>query len=143
MKKLIHKDVIAEGNALIAQFEGYKLITPSMRSHPKNWEHSYWEKEGADSRRHVMSTEHTLPYFTSYEAMMRVVELIEDLPNCIDFFISPISVFAMIDGPPDFEKQINYEVERLSKKETLWVLIVDCIKHINLLNAQVENEIHS
>ena len=137
------KEIIAEGNALIAQFEGYKLVTPSMRRQPEKWDHSYWEKKRPDNGRQVISTEHTLPYLASYEALMRVVELIEELPNCIDFFISPISVFAMIDGPPDYMRQINYIDEELSKKETLWLLLVDCIKHINLLKAQVEDEIHS
>ncbi len=120
-----------EGNALIAQFEGYRLITPSMRKIPESWSLAYWEKERPDKGRQVISTEHTLPYFTSYEAMMRVVELIESRPECIRFDITPTHVHILLTGNPGYKEKFFYDAEELTKKETIWVSIVQCIKWFN------------
>lgn len=42
-----------ENFAIVMDFMGYHLITPDMRKHPENWEHSYWEKDDEGDKPYV------------------------------------------------------------------------------------------
>lgn len=57
---------IIEGNKLIAEFMGYKLITPEMRKEPETWTHSYWQKD-YPQRQDVLCEEKYLNYNASWD----------------------------------------------------------------------------
>ena len=74
---------INEGNALIAKFLGWKLITPEMRRRPETWTLGYWEREelemweedGVQHSEPMMRTlcaEHKLKYHNSWDWLMPV-----------------------------------------------------------------------
>ena len=73
---------IEVGNRLIAEFMGYKLVTPDMRSNPSEWKLSYWENpEFKGSSKGVLCSEKGLSYHCSWNWLMKVVEKIESLKD--------------------------------------------------------------
>jgi len=62
---------IIEGNRIIAEWMGYKLITPEMRKTPSAWKYSYWENpELKGSSKGVLCSEKYLSYHSSWNWLM-------------------------------------------------------------------------
>lgn len=70
-----------DGNSLIAEFMGFRLITPEMRKRPEDWYNngkpsSYWENHELKGSRRVLCGENGLMYHSSWDWLMPVVNKI-------------------------------------------------------------------
>jgi hypothetical protein len=129
MKKIDAK----KNNPMIAEFMGYKLITPEMRRHPENWKYSYWENpDDDDVVRKVLGEEDSLDYDSSYNSLMRVVDKIESLGNCIQTKLSKDMGGNYSFGIIWYQ---NYDSGQRrdcpSRIEAIYSEVVDFIKHYN------------
>ena len=75
---------IIEGNKLIAEFMGYKLITPEMRRNPEDWyingkPSCYWENHLLRGSKKVLCSENSLRYHSSWDWLMPVIDKIHDI----------------------------------------------------------------
>jgi hypothetical protein len=79
----MEKSKINEGNAIIAKFLGWKLITPEMRNRPETWTMGYWEREEietweedgvkhSDTFMKTLCSEYKLKYHKSWDWLMPV-----------------------------------------------------------------------
>ena len=132
MKKIDAK----KNNPMIAEFMGYKLITPEMRRHPEDWAHSYWENPEAEKK--VLASEKGLRYDTSWDQLMPVVDKIESLGNCIQTKLSKDMggnyLFRIIWYQHyDSQEQRDYK----SRLEAIYSAVID---FINFYNANIKEK---
>jgi len=67
----LSKKEILNGNTLIAQFLGYKLIKPKDRKDPSTWKRAYWENRELHPR--VLGSFNSLYFHKSWNALMPIV----------------------------------------------------------------------
>ena len=119
---------INEGNALIAKFLGWKLITPEMRKRPETWTMGYWEREeietweedGVQYSEPMMGTlcaEHKLKYHKSWDWLMPVFHKITK---------------QIYDVPPVTSKEGMYATKLYTMHlnnsiESVWLSVLDYI----------------
>jgi len=123
---------ITEGNKMIAEFMGYKLITPKMRRNPESWKYSYWENPDAPTPHKVLGSEDSLDYDSSYNSLMRVVDKIESMGNCIQTKLSKDMNGNYCFGIIWYQHYDNAERRYCpSRIESIYSTVIDFIQFYN------------
>ena len=126
-----------KNNPMIAEFMGYKLITPAMRRDPSTLKYSYWQKDYPE-KQDVLCGEKELGYDFSYNDLMKVVDKIESLGNCIQTKLSKDMdgnyLFSIIWYQHyDSQEQRDYK----SRLEAIYSAVID---FINFYNANIKEK---
>ena len=138
------KQKIIEGNKLIAEFMGYKLITPSMRKNPEMWNISYWENpEMKKISGKVLCSENNLRYHSSWDWLMPCIDKIEKSYETKDtlprFEINSHYCSFSIKYKQGYKNWIvgcylesPEKIKTNSKIEAAYMVIIEFIKYYNL-----------
>lgn len=153
------QEEIIEGNKLIAEFMGWKLITPEMRRNPDTWDNSYYEKEVEDwyeenGEKIVFMDTRTLcsvtktKYHSSWDWLMPVVEKISMTNNgdgskqryffntnrCAKFKenVNDKPIKIRIGGVCFNYNAPNIKINGYDEKECTWLAVIEFIKWYNV-----------
>jgi ribosomal protein S18 acetylase RimI-like enzyme len=112
-------------NELIAEFMGYKLITPEMRRNPEGWSRGYWQKDYPEKQDVLCAEGHGMHYHDSWSWLMPVVEKIESLG--FNFWIGKYASSVTKEGSGD----PSFTVKGNSKLKVVYDAVTEFIKWYN------------
>lgn len=113
-----------EGNRLIVEFMGYKLVTPEMRKNPLEWKYSYWENpEFKGSSKGVLGSEKHLYYHSSWDWLIPVCHKIDNLDTK---GLADDKYYRYVDFCDSMDEAITFY-----EKEPVYEIVVEFIKWYN------------
>ena len=120
-----------KNSPMIAEFMGYKLITPEMRRDPSTWKYSYWENHNDDAQIKVLCGEDSLSYHYSYNDLMKAVDKIENLDSIIQTSIRKDTSGEHTFGIIWYGHYIPKEKWYPTKFEAVYYGVIDFIHYYN------------